>query len=122
MDFESFHPTRKEIRAILRASRKKRVPYHPNDPAQQTMKDWGFLRYPADQPRGVLDGAPPEYLEPTEECIRYAEWRKAQRREHRMVTRRYWITTAIAIVALLVAIISLLQSVGLLSLQQYWNP
>lgn len=122
MDFEKLHPTAKEKRAIFRSARKKRVRYLPHDPTQRALVAWGFLRPPADLPRGVFDASAPEYLEPTDECRRFSDWVKCQRREHRMEPRRYWITTCIAITALIIAIVSLLQSVGLIDLSHYLRP
>ena len=122
MDFDKLHPTAEEKRYSLRCARRKRIPFIPDDPAQRALIGWGFLRLPPDQPRGVLDETAPAYLEPTDECRRFSDWVKGQRREHRMETRRYWITTCIAITALIIAIVSLLQSVGLIDLSQYLTP
>lgn len=122
MDFESLHFTRRESRAVCRYSRKSRITYRSHDPLQRMLLSKGFLSGPPHQFFGVHDRAQYDYLVPTDAARRYADWFKSSRREHRMMTRRYWITTAIAIFALIVAIVSLLQSVGLIHLRQYLAP
>lgn len=107
MDFEKLHPTAKEKRAIFRSARKKRVRYLPHDPTQRALVAWGFLRPPADLPRGVFDASAPEYLEPTEECRRFSDWARKQGRDHRMNTRRYWITTMLSVIALILSALAI---------------
>ena len=54
---------------------------------------------------------------------RHLEYLRSQKRIKHLESRRYWITTGIAMIALLVSIIALLQSLGCISIQEWtvWN-
>lgn len=119
-DFSNIHLLPEENRALVRFSRMKRIP--PDSPHFETFRRAGFIDVcgATQDADGVFRGG---WYSVSDKGRRYLQYLKEQRRSRRVSARRFWITTFIAVFALLVAILSLLlqalQSTGIIDLAQF---
>lgn len=96
-----------EEKIIRSYARKKHIVYIPDDPTQDKFLDLGFLERDFSEPPAAHFSPAQRFLRPTVICFRYVDERKRQRKEHRLVTRRFWISTAIPVIALVLSILSI---------------
>ena len=119
-DFSNIHLLPEENRALFRYSRLSRVP--EDDPHLPTFKHLGFVRLEGtvQDKTGVMRGG---WYVISDNGRRYLEYLKDKRRSERRDGRRFLITTIIAWLALVVAILSLivqvLQAKGTIDLSQF---
>ena len=119
-DFSNIHLLPEENRALFRYSRLSRVP--EDDPHLPTFKHLGFvcLEGAVRDETGVMRGG---WYVISDNGRRYLEYLKDKRRSERRDGRRFLITTIIAWLALVVAILSLivqvLQAKGTIDLSQF---
>lgn len=119
-DFSNIHLLPEENRALFRYSRLSRVP--EDDPHLPTFKRLGFVRLEGavKDKTGVMRGG---WYVISDNGRRYLEYLKDKRRSERRDGRRFLITTIIAWLALVVAILSLivqvLQAKGTIDLSQF---
>lgn len=122
MDFDEYPLTDKDVAAVCRYAGMRKIIYAPGDSEQKRYIEMGYIEPHYPRFHGVHEEVDPDYLFPTEKCLSFADEKKRKDKTRKREDRRYWITTGIAIIALIVAILSLLQSVGLIGLKQYLNP